>query len=282
MDLTRRFVFRGNASALSGQIYRPKTIIVEMDGASSLGVSGGRSRAEIKGRTFGDIVRFASAMTLAEGIFDDEKTARAVTDHKGRQEDLSSTTTVTAETRELAVGQNPLFSAKRIRGTLVSRKADSHSGEPSIAPMKDTTIQGVEIGGRALDVRVNTSIFQKYDTRSKLLAAVDDPKFVRGYAQHFCAGATIDGQDRKPSLISRDGAIYATIVEKIEWKGRPYPGAMIDGHTVKVPEFGTISFGELLITGSERRLTMVRVELGSPIGGYVDAGDMSSNGSFFP
>lgn len=282
MDLTRRFVFRGNAAALSGQIYRPKTIIVDMDGASSLGVSGGRSRAEIKGRSFGDIVRFASAMTLAEGIFDDEKIARAVTDHKGRQEDLSSTTTVTAETRELAVGQNPLFVAKRIRGTLVSRKADSHSGEPSIAPMKDTTIQGVEIGGRALEVRVNTSIFQKYDTRSKLLAAVDDPKFVRGYGQHFCAGATIDGQERKPSLISRDGVIYATIVEKIEWKGKPYPGAIIDGHTLKVPEFGTISFGELLIAGAERRLTMVRVELGSPIGGYVDAGDMASNGSFFP
>lgn len=281
MDLTRRFVFRGNASALSGQIYRPKTIIVDTDGASSLGVSGGRSRAEIKGRAFGDVVRFGSAMTLAQGLFDDEKAAKAVTDHKGRQDDLSSTTTVTAETRELAVGSTPRFMAKRIRGTLISRKPD-HSGEPSIAPAKDATIQGVDIGGRTLEVRLNTSLFQKYDTRSKLLAAVADPKFIRTYGAQLALGATVEGQPCRSGLVSRDGVIYTTIVEKIEWKGKPYPGATIDGHTVKVPEFGTIFFGELLIASSERRLTMVRFELGSPVGGYVDAGDMSSNGSFFP
>jgi hypothetical protein len=281
MNLTRRFVFRGNAAALAGQIYRPRTIIVDVEGASSLGVSGGRSQAQIKGASFGDIIKFGSAMTFAEGLFDDEKTARAVTDHKGRQEDLSSTTTVTSELRELAVGQDPVFSAKRIRGTLVSRKPD-HSGEPSISPSKDTTIQGVDIGGRVLDVKLNTSLFQKYDTRSKLVAAVDDPKFVRAYGQHMVTSATIEGQPRRPGLISRNGTVYATIVEKIAWKGKPYPGATIDGHTVTVPEFGTIYFGELLIMSAERRLTMVRFELGSPIGGYADAGDMSSNGSFFP
>jgi hypothetical protein len=192
MNLTRRFVFRGNASALAGQIFRPKTIIVDLDGASSLGVSGGRSQAQIKGRSFGDVIRFGSAMTFAEGLFDDAKTASAVTDHKGRQEDLSSTTTVTSEIRELSVGQNPIFMAKRIRGTLVSRSPE-HSGEPSIAPAKDTTIQGIDIGGRVLEVRLNTSLFQKYDTRSKLLAAVDDSKFVRANATHLALNATIEG-----------------------------------------------------------------------------------------
>ena len=50
MDLTRRFVFRGNASAIAGQLYRPKTIIVDVNGgASSLGVSGGRSQSKIDG-----------------------------------------------------------------------------------------------------------------------------------------------------------------------------------------------------------------------------------------
>jgi hypothetical protein len=280
MDLTRRFVFRGNAAALSGQILRPKPIIVDLDGASSLGVSGGRSRAEIKGRSFGDIVRFASAMTFAEGLFDDEKAARAVTENKGRQEDLATTTTVTGEVRELGVGQNPVFTAKRIRGTLVSRSAD-RSGEPSIVPARDTTFQGIDIGGRTLEVRVNTSLFQKYETRSKLLAAVDDPKFVRDYAAHLVTDATVEGDPRR-GVISRAGVIYTTIVEKINWKGKPYPGATIDGHTVKVPEFGTIYFGELLIATTERRLTMARFELGSPIGGFIDSVDVGSNGSAYP
>jgi len=74
MDLTRRFVFRGNASAIAGQLYRPKTIIVDVNGgASSLGVSGGRSQSKIDGASFGDIIKFGSAFTLAEGLFDDEK-----------------------------------------------------------------------------------------------------------------------------------------------------------------------------------------------------------------
>ena len=41
MDLTRRFVFRGFASALAGQFFRPRKVIVDLEGGSSLGVSGG-------------------------------------------------------------------------------------------------------------------------------------------------------------------------------------------------------------------------------------------------
>ena len=73
-------------------------------------------------QSFGDIIKFGSAFTLAEGLFDDEKQAAAVTDHKGRQSELNSTTTVTAETREVAVGMKPVVTLKRVRGTLVSRR----------------------------------------------------------------------------------------------------------------------------------------------------------------
>jgi hypothetical protein len=283
MDLTRRFVFRGNASAIAGQIYRPKTIIVDVScGASSLGVSGGRSQAQIKGASFGDIISFGSAFTLAQGLFDDEKQAAAVTDHKGRQSQLNSTTTVTADTREVSVGVKPIVTIKRARGTLVSR-SPAGSGEPSIAPARDTTIQGVMIGGNALTVNLNVGFFQKYDTRSKVLAAADDPKCFSGYGNHFVTGATVEGQTSdRPGLISRDGVIYATIVKELKWEGKPPADARIDGHSVIVKNFGTVYFGELLISGHERRLTMVRFELGSPIGGYADVGDVSSNGSGFP
>jgi hypothetical protein len=282
MDLKRRFVFRGNASTLAGQIYRPKTIIVDLDGASSLGVSGGRSQSQIKGRSFGDIIKFGSAFTLAEGRFDDEKKAFDVSNHKGRQTDLDAMTTVTSEVRELAVGRKPVFTAKRIRGTLVSRKPDG-SGEPSIAPGRDTIIQGVAIGGVGLTVTLNVALFQKHDTRSKIVAAADDPKFVKSNGNHLVTGATIDGQSTgRPGLVARYGVIYTTIVEEIRWDGKPFPGAKIDGHSVIVPELGTVFFGELLIAGAERRLTMVRFDLGSQDGGWVDGGGVDTNGSFYP
>jgi hypothetical protein len=284
MDLTRRFVFRGNASALAGQIYRPKTIIVDLNGgASSLGVSGGRSQSRIGGSSFGDIIKFGSAFTLAEGIFDDEKQAAAVTDHKGRQSQLSSTTTVTAETREISVGIKPVVTIKRVRGTLVSRSAVAGSGEPSIVPGRDTAIQGVIVAGNALSVNLNVGFFQKYDTRSKVMAAADDPKSFRTYANHLAIGATIEGvAPERPALISRDGVIYTTIVKELKWEGKPPSNARIDGHSVIVKDFGTVYFGELLINKDERRLTMVRFELGSPIGGYCDFVDIGSNGGGFP
>jgi hypothetical protein len=284
MDVTRRFVFRGHASAAAGQIYRPKTIIVDVKGgASSLGVSGGRSQSQIGGASFGDIIKFGSAFTLAEGLFDDEKQAAAVTDHKGRQSQLSSTTTVTAETREISVGIKPVVTIKRVRGTLVSRSSVAGSGEPSIVPGRDTTIQGVLIAGSALSVNLNVGFFQKYDTRSKVLAASDDPKAFRSYANQFAIGATIEGvAAARPTLISRDGVIYTTIVKELRWEGKPPGNARIDGHSVIVRDFGTVYFGELLIDKEERRLTMVRFELGSPVGGYCDFIDVGSNGGGFP
>jgi hypothetical protein len=283
MDLTRRFVFRGNASAIAGQIFRPKTIIVDVaGGASSLGVSGGRSQSQINGKAFDEIIKFGSAFTLAEGLFDDPKQAAAVTDHRGKQSELNATTTVTAETREVSVGVKPIVAIKRVRGTLVSR-APSGSGEPSIAPARDTTIQGVTVGGYGLVVDLNVGFFQKYDTRSKVLAAADDPKVVEKNRAHFVLDASIEGsRPSRTAMVQRYGVLYTTIVRELRWEKKPYPGAKIDGHSVIVPDFGTVYFGELFIHSSERRVTMARFELGSPWGGYMDVGDVGSNGSGFP
>jgi hypothetical protein len=284
MDFKRRFVFRGHASAIAGQIYRPNTVIVESTGAASLGASGGRSQIQIAGKSFGEIIRFGSAFTFAEGLFDDPRHAADVTDHKGRQVDLTSTTTVTAEARELSVGQKPVVTVKRVRGTLVSKSPTGRSGEPTIVPARDTTIQGVSIGGNTLIADLNIGFFRKYDTQSKVLEALDDPKTIDRDGIHLAVGATVEGQHPtgRPEAIQRDGYIYATIVRELRWEGKPPSDAKIDGHSVIVKNFGTVYFGELLIGKHERRMTMVRFELGSPVGGYCDFVDVGSNGSLFP
>jgi hypothetical protein len=288
MELTRRFVFKAYASALSGQIYVPSTNPVDVEcGSSALGVAGGRARSEMKGGRFGgDAVRVESATTLCEGRFDDEKRAKLVVSHKARQEELTSTTRTSSELKGLSVGNNkgPFFTARRIRASLVSR-SPAGSGEPRIAPEDDTVIEGAAINEYGLTITLNLSLFQTCDTRSKLVASADDPKVTRSSARNLVLNSRVAGQpgSGRPELVSSQDTIYTTVVKDIKWRGgREYPGARIDEHSVIVPDFGRIFFGELLVSPSERRLTMVRFDLGSPLRGYVSGGDASSNGGWFP
>ena len=83
-------------------------------------------------------------------------------------------------------------------------------------------------------------------------------------------------------LVQADGTIYASVVRQIRWKGKPYPGATIDHHLVVVPNFGRIYFGEIFISVFSRRLTMLRLQLGSPVGGFAAFSEAESNGSWYP
>lgn len=286
MELTRRFVFKAWSSALSGLIYVPRTAPIEVDcGSSALGVAGGRARSALRAQSFAGAVSLESATTLTEGVFDDERLAKAVVSHKARQEDLTSTTTAAADLAGLTVGNNqgPFFKAARVRAALISRSPDG-SGEPRIVPARETSISGVSINGHGLAVTLNLRLFQVADTYSKLLTAAEDAKLVRTARRNLAMSVSLEGQPvpSRPRLVSAAGTIYTTIVREIRWTGRPFPGARIEEHTVVVPDFGRIFFGELLISSSERRLTMVRFELGSPLRGFVGGGDVGSNGSWYP
>ena len=73
MELKRRFIFHGHAVAIGGRIVRPEDVILDPKGASALAVTGGRTSSSLKATRFGKYVRFASAATLAEGLFDKTK-----------------------------------------------------------------------------------------------------------------------------------------------------------------------------------------------------------------
>ena len=69
-------------------------------------------------------------------------------------------------------------------------------------------------------------------------------------------------------------------MKSIHWAGDPYPGAEIEHHSIIVRDFGRIFFGELLVTDLSRRLTMLRFELGSPVGGSAACAEVESNGTW--
>jgi hypothetical protein len=280
MDIERRFVFRGSATPVGGRISRPKELVIESTGASSLAVTGGRSRGEIGRTRFGGFASLKSAATLAEGLFDDRQQARELTLKRVREDSLSSTTKVRSEVRGVQVGSRPALRVDHLRAALVAKSPD-RSGEPSIKT-SELRISGVDIGGHALVVDLDTDLFERYDTRSKLIAAADKPGFLRQRGASLLMSADTRRQTDASFLMQSEGTIYASVVREIRWKGKPYPGATIDHHLVVVPNFGRIYFGEIFISVFSRRLTMLRLQLGSPVGGFVAFSEAESNGSWYP
>jgi len=280
MDLGRRFVFRGNAAAFGGRIVRPDDIVLEMPGASSLPVTGGRSVSRIGRTQFKEFVSFDSATTFAEGLFDDRQAAIALSNHVVQEDALTTSTRVQAEIRKLVVGSKQRLTVERLAAELRA-KSPAGSGEPRIT-IGDVMVEGVAIDGFKLRVELERGVFQRHDTHAKLLTAADDPDFVRRHGKHLFMTTHFEGRPAPPTgrLVPGCDTIYATIVRAIDWDGPPDPAAQIDHHSVVVKDFGKIFFGEILITSSSRRLTMMRLELGSDDGGTASGPDVDINGSW--
>jgi hypothetical protein len=280
MELRRRFVFRGNAAVIGGRIVRPKDQVIDSSTASSLTVAGGRSRSQAKATRFGDWVSFGSASTSAEGLFDDVKQQIEVSHGRVAEDTLTTSTVVDADVTSLSVGDKPKLTIKHLHASLASR-SPAASGEPAIGVGNDTTIEGAAVDGFGLIVTLAIPLFQRYNTLAKLLTAADDPQFVKRSGGHLLMKSAGRGKAAAtPPTLQTYPTVYATIVRSIKWAGDPYPGSKIEQHVVTVPGFGKIFFGELLITDQSRRLTMVRLDLGSPVGGFVACAEVESNGTW--
>jgi hypothetical protein len=281
MEMERRFVFRGSAAAAGGRISRPKDIIIDATGASALTVSGGRSRGALARTSYGGLVSVGSAETLAEGIFDDRKLTRALTYQRVREDALTTTSTVRTRVRDIVVGKQPALRVEELRAALTAGSPRT-SGEPSIRT-KDLRIGRVDIDGHVLVVEVDTELFDKYDTRAKLLTAADKPAFVKQRGACLVCGPVSAGRGAASQFLTQsDGTIYASVVRAIRWRGKPYPNSVIDGHMVLVPGFGQLFFGEIFISAMSRRLTMMRLRLGSPVGGFLAFSEVETNGTWYP
>jgi hypothetical protein len=54
------------------------------------------------------------------------------------------------------------------------------------------------------------------------------------------------------------------------------------GPIIRVPQFGTIYLGEVIVSPSQRRVSMLRVEMGSPDLATFTGPTGTSNGTGFP
>lgn len=304
MALTRRYLFHGHSAAIGGRIVRigeGKQAKLIKDGfidlpASSLTVVGGRSESKLDGKQLSgvasQVVRFATAHALSEGVFDDLKGQYAVTLQERAADTLTTTTRVSAEVTGLEMGLpgNPRMVIKRVRGGFTSQSSTA-SGETPVQLDRETRFEGVTFIDRegksyTLLVDVEPQVFSDNDTFTKLTSAASDARFAKRFGHTlFLPPADTQRAPTAPALKKTDGgAVQGTIIKPLRWKNDvPFPKSVIDPetrHSVKIPELGTIHFGEISIARQSRRLTMVRATLGSPAGGDCAAVDVQDNGGW--
>jgi hypothetical protein len=279
MPITRRFVFRGNASPIGGWISHPRHVIIDSPGASSLTVAGGRSQGSLGRRKFDEFASVRSAETSAQGVFDDRRQVRALVLAGASLEALTTTTTVKVAVDGLAIARDPQLRIAELRATMTGASPRADGGEPSIRP-GSIRIAGISIGGHTLLVDFNTRIFADYGTHKEFRKAAADPAFASSHPGIYLESAAATGQ---PALSTSGDTIYTAIATNLRWKkGEDYPNSSIDRNVVVAPGFGKVYFGELLVTPFSRRLTLVRAVLGSPDGGEVACAEIETNGAWYP
>ncbi|HKT80548.1 MAG TPA: hypothetical protein VJP86_10050 [Vicinamibacterales bacterium] len=282
MTLKPRFLFRANASSISGRIAKPKDILIDTPASSSLGIVGGRATSRAENGNIADVVKFGSATTTVEGTFDDLKKLIDVLCGRASEDTLTASTMVSSEVRDLFVDAKAPFAAKRIGGGFAA-KSSRGSGEPSIKLLPETSIEGASLGGFKLIIDLNTKLFQRFDTLSKLKTAADDPKFVRESGGHLFMKNEVPGRTTASPVgrfVESGPYIYGTIVKSIRWADKPYPGAVIDGNVITIPDCGELYFGELLLSCLSRRLVMLRLRLCCPQPMMMMCSDGDDNGTW--
>ena len=177
--------------------------------------------------------------------------------------------------RGLSVGKR--FEAALIQSRLVGNSPAAGATQPAIR-IEGNKIEGVVVDGHVLNITFDEELFRSCDTMDKLRAAHSQGLSEEQAKMFACPDDAPPGE-----LFVSGGIAYATIVRKMEWlNGKPGGLEELGVNAFYLRGFGSVFFGELLISEVSRRLTMIRFQLGSDAGGEVSVAESETNGSYFP
>jgi hypothetical protein len=302
----KRFIFHGTAIAFGGRIRRPEDLFLKSAAASNLPVTGGLvesnldSAAALAPCHYKDVITFTGAYSRTHGDYLDPKQAIEFTNSNHGTNNLPTSTSVEARLENLKIDVvDP--EAHTLRRTFtagllqVQMTSMSNRRDPIAFSSLGVKFEGIQLatgdGADTATLQVETAadIFTRHDTKAKLLKAYSDDSDFRKAHSHMLLPL---GEQDKGGIggmfvahkipYADKGLFAATVVKSLKWAGAPPPGTEILGNRLTIEGFGRIFFGEILIDENQRRVTLLRFELGSPVGGDASACDVGSNGGGYP
>jgi hypothetical protein len=236
------FHYHGEGHAFSGHFTRPISYQIEALAGASLPLSGGHGRSQIENYEIPQLVSVKKAYSHISGTQDAKKIH-------------NSHATVVLEGLNIL----DMVTADRVVARLTSEH-DPKDREGHIITV-GTKFDNLRVAGCPVEVEFDHDLFLKnknYASLSKDLARLKK-----------------SGRMAEES----NGVILCSLVKSIK---ADCPGVTVQGHVLTVEHFGKIYVGEILAEPGFRRLSMLRLELGSPHAGLLNVGEASINGIPWP
>jgi hypothetical protein len=264
-----RFVYRGYAVPFGARVIavngRPAPRLLTSPPVSALSVIGGRSRGTSVGSSSDPAFKWGA--TLSES----------------RSEIAASTgsqmTTVSCSLANVSAKNDPItFETDLLKLTVVSNHP--RTGQPSIVP-QDIAFggaRGIFLNGSQIKVEYDKD-FETFPTFALFEKQYrTDDAFFRKYHVRCLRLPTAKPAafgERLPRVTG--GYVVTTFVRRII-----YGGKAVTGNVLALTGFGRIYFGEVLMSEYQRRVTMVRLDMGSAMEADAACVEIDSNGSWLP
>ncbi len=273
----RVFLYHAHGFALGGTITKPFKAELDSHAATTLPVVGGYASAKSENFRFKEMVSFKSAHTYISGI---------------RNDDGVHSTVVNT----LIEGLNILdvITADAIIGRLSSKHVDGK--EPEIIPL-GSSFENLRIAGQPVEIDLDNDLFLKYPTYSALQTHFTGPDHTAEYQAKKKPRYLWqrDSEDLPPELekgmmVPPDtgyhdtkGVLHNSMVKQVRLSGKAGEAEeRTYGYAIRIPQVGRLYLGEVFTSADTKRLSMLRLELGSPVTGTLAAAGPVSNGSWYP
>lgn len=284
-DSGSRFLFRGHAIPVIGRIRRPNDTQIPALAVSATSIDGGSATASVVDPEIpGGVITCKKAESSIDGDFEDPNAAVQYTHGNHGENSLPARTRLWINVEDLSIvnegdGTSHTVTVDKIELTMTG--LNRRNGDQAGIKLEKAAITGLKLDGYGVNVEICAKMYTDKDTHKKLCDAYDnDEQFYQQYGDLFFTPPQANAGKRK--MPQAGGYIHATAANKVTWAGTPHPDATIEGNKITLKDFGSIYLAELFISDFSRRVTMMRLQLGSPIGGNIMLADGESNGISWP
>jgi hypothetical protein len=274
--LPSRFRFHGHAIGAGGRINHPFQEFIEVQAAAALPQIGGHGSAQSSNFHYRDILRFRHAQSEVTGSRSEGPEGKPV--HK---------TLLRSQVEGLDI--MGMVTADRVEVRLVSFTDDEPDGEPCFK-FTGSYFENLKVAGVPVKVHLCVDVFDRLHKHRHLVKSYEDKdkgEFRQLFDQLTLKGTLKNAPDRvqkgfqqapnnNGGLPHINGMTCLSLVKRLEPERDEFK---CWGHVIYIQGFGTIHLAELTVSKLLRRVTMVRVNLGSPTDGELEVGTAEGNGS---